>query len=221
MWEFLTASENIPFSVALMLVFGLAMLEGVGILMGAGVSAFIDHLLPNVDMDVEVPNVEAPGVVSQILGWLYIGKVPFLIVLIAILTSFGILGLIMQSAVQSLLGIFLPSLLAALIALVAALPVSRAFSAGIVRIMPRDETEAVSTDSFIGRVAIITTGTARRGSAAQARLNDQYGQTHYVMVEPDSSAEELPCGTEVLLIKKTGTRFLAIVNTKPVLVDEQ
>lgn len=219
MWEFLTASGNTPFSVALLFVFGLAMLEGVGMLMGAGVSAFIDHLLPNVDMDVEVPNVEAPGIVSQILGWLYIGKVPFLIVLIAILTSFGILGLIMQSAVQSLFGILLPSLLAAPIAMVAALPVSRAFSAGIARIMPRDETEAVSTDSFIGRIAIITTGTARRGSAAQARLNDQYGQTHYVMVEPDSAEETLPSGTEVLLIKKAGTRFLAIINTKPVLVD--
>lgn len=221
MWEFLTASGNIPFSVALLLVFGLAMLEGVGMLMGAGVSAFIDHLLPNVDMDVEVPNVEAPGIVSQILGWLYIGKVPFLIVLIAILTSFGILGLIMQSAVHALLGFLLPALLAAPLALMAALPVSRAFSAGIARIMPRDETEAVSTDSFIGRIAIITTGTARRGSAAQARLNDQYGQTHYVMVEPDSADEALPSGSEVLIIKKTGTRFLAIINTKPVLVDQQ
>lgn len=220
MWEFLTASGNIPFSVALVVVFALAMLEGVGMLMGAGVSSFIEHLLPTVDMDVDVPDVQSPGLVSQLLGWLYIGKVPFLIVLIALLTSFGIVGLIMQSLIQSLLGLMLPALLAAPLALAGALPVSRGFTAGIARIMPRDETEAVSTDSFVGRVAIVTTGTARHGSAAQARLSDQYGQSHYVMVEPDSADEALPTGSEVLLVKKQGNRFIAIVNPKPALVDK-
>ncbi len=219
MWEFLTASGNIPFSVALLFVCALALLEGVGMLMGAGISGFIEHLLPNVDMDVDVPNVESPGLVSQLLGWLYIGKVPFLIVLISLLTSFGILGLIMQSLVQSLSGYLLPSLLAAPLALAGALPASRGFTAGIARIMPRDETEAVSADSFIGRVAVITTGTARHGSAAQARLNDHYGQAHYVMVEPDAADVVLPSGSEVLLIKKNGTRFIAIANPKPALVD--
>lgn len=157
--------------------------------------------------------------VSQLLGWLYVGKVPFLIVLIALLTSFGIAGLLLQSLVQTLSGYLLPSLLAAPLALVGALPVSRGFTAGIARVMPRDETEAVSADSFIGRVAIITTGTARHGAAAQARLNDQYGQAHYVMVEPEAADGVLPSGSEVLLIKKNGTRFLAIANPKPVLVD--
>ncbi|HEY0634869.1 MAG TPA: YqiJ family protein, partial [Gammaproteobacteria bacterium] len=170
-------------------------------------------------MDVEVPDMESPGVVSSILGWLYVGKVPFLIVRIALLTSFGIVGLLLQSLVQTLSGYLLPSLLAAPLALVGALPVSRGFTAGIARIMPRDETEAVSADSFIGRVAVITTGTARHGSAAQARLNDQYGQAHYVMVEPEAADGVLPSGSEVLLIKKNGTRFLAIANPKPVLVD--
>jgi len=219
MWDFLTASGNIPFSVALVLVLALAMLEGVGMLIGAGLSGFIDHLLPNVDMHADLPHVESPGAVSEILGWLYIGKVPFLVVLITLLTSFGILGLIMQSIVQSLFGLVLPSLLAAPVALFGALPLSRSLTAGIARIMPRDETEAVSADSFIGRVAVIITGTARHGYAAQARLNDQYGQTHYVMVEPDSAEEALPSGSEVLLIKKNGTRFIAIINPKSVLVD--
>lgn len=221
MWDFLTASGNLPFSVALAIVFALAMLEGVGLLLGAGVSGLLEHLFPAVDMDVDVPDVESPGVVSQILGWLYIGKVPFLIVLIALLTSFGIIGLILQSFAQSMFGGLLPALLAALVALAGALPVSRGFTAVIARIMPRDETEAVSTDSFIGRVAIITTGTARQGSAAQARLNDQYGQTHYVMVEPDAADDLFHSGAEVLLIKKHGPRFIAIANPKPVLVDKQ
>ena len=220
MWEFVTAAENLPFSVALALMLALALLEGVGMLIGAGIFSFIDTLLPDVDIDTDMPDVQSPGVVTQFLGWLYIGKVPFLVVFVVLLTSFGIAGLVIQSAALSLVGTLMPALLAAPLALLPALPVTRLTMGGIARIMPQDETEAVSSDSFIGRVAIITTGTARKGYAAQARLNDEHGQTHYVMVEPGAAEEQLPQGSEVLLIKKTGTRFIVIANPNPVLVDK-
>ena len=139
-------------------------------------------------------------------------KVPFLVVFIVLLTCFGISGLILQSVVQSFFGFLLPALLAGPLVFVLALPVTRVSTAGVARIMPRDETEAVSSDSFVGRVAVVTGGTARKGYAAQARLNDEYGQTHYVMVEPDSDTRELPHGSEVLLIEKFGHRFIAIAN---------
>lgn len=220
MWDFITAAENLPFSVALAVMLALALLEGVGMLLGAGISGFVDSLLPDIDIDVDLPDVQSPGVVSQILGWLYVGKIPFLVVFIVLLTSFGIIGLILQSLAESLFGGLMPALLAAPAALLLALPVSRLSAAGVARVMPRDETEAVSAKSFVGRVAVITTGTARQGSAAQARLSDQYGQTHYVMVEPDSAERELPSGSEVLLVKKVGNHFIAITNPNPVLVDK-
>lgn len=220
MWEFITAAENLPFSVALAVMIALALLEGVGMLIGAGLSGFVDNLLPDIEIDVDVPDVQSPGAISQLLGWLYVGKIPFLIVFIILLTWFGIGGFILQTIAQSLLGSLLPVLLAAPLALIVSLPVSRLSAAGIARIMPRDETEAVSTNSFIGRVAIVTTGTARQGSAAQARLNDQFGHTHYVMIEPDDTATEFPTGSEVLLIKKHGSRFIGIANPNPILVEK-
>lgn len=220
MWEFITAAENLPFSVALAIMLILGLLEGVGMLLGAGISSVIDSLLPDVDIDVDMPDVESPGLVSQLLGWFFIGKVPFMVVFIVLLTSFGITGLVVQSIAQSLLGILLPALLASPVALILALPLSRATTAGVARIMPRDETEAVSSNSFIGRIAVVTTGIARKGYAAQARLTDEHGQTHYVMVEPDSSNDELPQGSEVLLIKKIGNHFAVITNPNPVLVDK-
>lgn len=220
MWAFITAAENLPFSVALMVMVGMALLEGVGLLLGAGLSGLVDTLLPDFEVDVDLHEVQAPGALSQFLGWLYVGKVPFLVVLIVLLTSFGIVGLILQSISQSLLGTLLPAMLVAPVALLTALPVSRVSAAGLARIMPRDETEAVSADSFIGRIAVVTIGTARQGYAAQARLNDQYGQTHYVMVEPETADGELPSGCEVLLIKKSGNRFIAIANPNPVLVEK-
>ena len=220
MWAFITAAENLPFSVALMVMLGMALLEGVGLLLGAGLSGLVDALLPDIEVDVDLHDVQTPGALSQFLGWLYVGKVPFLVVFVVLLTSFGISGLILQSISQSLLGSLLPAMLVAPVALLAALPVTRLSAAGLARIMPRDETEAVSADSFIGRVAVIITGTARRGYAAQARLNDQHGQTHYVMVEPEGESAELPSGCEVLLIKKNGSRFIAIENPNPVLVEK-
>ncbi len=220
MWAFITAAENLPVSVALMVMLGMALLEGVGLLLGAGLSGLVDTVLPDIEVDVDLHEVQTPGALSQFLGWLYVGKVPFLVVLIVLLTSFGISGLILQSISQSLLGTLLPSLLVAPVALLAALPLSRLSAAALARIMPRDETEAVSSDSFIGRVAVVTTGTARQGYAAQARLNDKHGQTHYVMVEPDAGEEELASGSEILLIKKRGSHFVAITNSNAALHDK-
>jgi hypothetical protein len=220
MWAFITAAENLPFSVALLVMLGVALLEGVGLLLGAGLSGLVDALLPDIEVDVALHDVQTPGALSQFLGWLYVGKVPFLVVFIVLLTSFGVSGLIMQSISRSLLGSLLPAVVVAPVALLSALPVTRLLAAGLARIMPRDETEAVSADSFIGRVAVVTTGTARLGSAAQARLHDQHGQTHYVMVEPETGDAALHSGSEVLLIKKNGNRFVAIANPNPLLVEK-
>ena len=61
-------------------------------------------------------------------------------------------------------------------------------------------------------------GVSSTGYAAQARLRDAHGQTHYVMVEPDGDME-LAAGSEVLLVRRAGPRFLAIPNPNPLLSD--
>ena len=219
MFEFLTAEGNLPFSIALAIMFVLALLEGVGMLLGAGLSAFVDGLLPDIDIDVDAPDIDSPGAISQILGWLYIGKVPFLVVFIVLLTCFGIAGLLLQTLFQAVTGVLLINWLAAIAAFVIALPITRVSVKGVAHILPRDETEAVSSNSFIGRVATVTTGTAREGYPAQARLSDQFGQTHYIMVEPDQGQPEQPTGSQVLLIRQQGHTFIVIPNTNPALVD--
>jgi hypothetical protein len=219
MLEFLAAESNLPFSVALAIMFALALLEGVGMLLGAGISSLVEGVLPDLDIDVDAPDVDSPGLISHLLGWLYVGKVPFLVVFIVLLTCFGITGLLLQSLVHGLTNQLLPGWLATIPALVLALPFTR-LSAGLVaKVMPRDETEAVSSDSFIGRVATIVTGTARAGYPAQARLNDQHGQTHYIMVEPDQGQPEQKQGEQVLLVRRQGNTFISILNTHSTLVD--
>ena len=96
-----------------------------------------------------------------------------------------------------------------MIAGVAALPVTGVFARPLGRILPKDHTTAVSTESLIGRRATITDGVARTGSPARARVKDVHGQTHYVMVEPHEASSEIHAGDEVLLVRREGGQFYA------------
>jgi len=220
MLEFLNAAQNMPFTVALAVMLGIAVLEGVASLLGAGISSFIDTLLPELDMDVDHSTaVSTVSPVSRFLGWLRFGQVPALIVLVIFLTGFGLIGLGIQSVMQDLTGALLPGILAVFIALLLALPVVRVLAGGIAKVIPKDETEAVEEKTLLGRVAVITLGTAAKGSAAEAKVKDQNGLTHYVMVEPESEEVKLVKGTAVLLLEKTGSVFRVIENTNPSLID--
>lgn len=246
MFDFLFAEGNLPFAVALGLMLAIAVLEGTMTLLGAGMSEAIDSLLPeslgDVDLDADVdididgavdgagldfgdanlsgPDIGATSALSRVLGWLCVGKVPVLIILVAFLTVFGLSGLIIQSIVSQITGILLPASLASIPALIIGIPCVRYIGLGISKLVPKDETSAVSSDSFVGRIAKITIGVAEKGRPAEAKLIDQHGQTHYVMVEPDGVDEQISAGADVLLVARNGTTFQVIRNTNEAMVDK-
>lgn len=86
--------------------------------------------------------------------------------------------------------------------------------------MSMDETDAVSEKTFIGRVAKITLGKAEINSPAQAKLKDEHGQNHYIMVEPDIQGDVFETGRLIILVSRVGTIFKAISNDKPALFGE-
>ena len=225
--------ENVVFATALALMLGIGVLEGAMTLVGMGMSGVIDNLLPEIP-DADVPadfgmdtqggfdgGVHAPHALSQFLGWLMIGRVPALAMLVVFLTVFGLAGLIVQSMIAIVLGGPVTAWIAAPAVAAGALPVTRLVGLGLSKVMPRDETSAVSRSSFVGRVAVVTLGTARRGEPTQARLVDQHGQSHYVMVEPDLDDEQFATGDEVLLVRQAGARFRVIAATSAALRDDQ
>ena len=214
---FLVADGNLPFTTALVLMLAIGALEAASMLAGVTLSGAIEQLLP-ADLVAEAPDLEA-GSMAQLLGWLRVGQVPVLMLLVIFLTAFGLIGLGLQALVSGLLPSPLPAWLASLPAFALALPVVRTSGGLIGRVMPRDETDAVSEDSFVGRVATITLGRATLGSPAQARLRDQHGQTHYVMVEPDAADSSFESGHQVVLVRRQGAVFRAISNTSAALVD--
>lgn len=217
MLQLLLASENLLFSVALLLMLLIGLLELIAVLFGSSFSSSLESLLPEVEVSphTEVGQLDADSALSRFFGWLRIGEVPLLMLLVLMLLSFGLLGLIMQSLLLSMLGFMVPAWLATPVVLFASLPMVR-FSGGILhRLMPRDETTAVTSDSLLGRIAIITLGTARQSYAAEARVKDQHGYQHYIQVEPDNPEECFVQGTEVLLLTRQGAVYKAIKNANP------
>lgn len=234
MIDLLGAPGSLPFSVALLVMLGLLLVELLALVGGFGVSELFDDLvvsnvdLPEVDVDVDADlssGLEGSGApdggstLGRVLAWLYIGRVPVLMVLIIFLTVFGLAGLMAQALLRQLIGMSAPAILAGPAVFVLVLPLVRACTAGLAWLMPKEESSAVSTDTFIGRTAIVTGGSARTGMPAQARLTDRFGTTHYVLVEPDNSDEVLQSGETVLLVRRMGSRFGAIPNPNADLVD--
>ncbi|MFP4012537.1 MAG: YqiJ family protein [Chitinispirillaceae bacterium] len=206
MFELILSGDNLPFTVALMLMLLLSLLELASFVGGVGLGTFLDSLapeIPDVDLDIEAG---AP----TFLGWLGMGKVPFAIILLIFLSSFGFIGLALQSAVHSLFGIYLPWFLALWAPLFLTLPVIRVVSGVLSKYLLKDETDAVSEGTFVGKVAVIIRGTAKPGQPAEAKLQDRHGCTHYILVEPEESELEFSQSKQVLIVKKIGALYKVI-----------
>ena len=191
MFDFLTAAHNLPFSVALVLMLLIGLVEAVGL----GLSGM--HL----DVDIHDPGL---------LDWLGVGRVPFLMLLVVFLAAFGLIGVMLQQVATDLRGAPLGPWLASAIAGVAALPVSGLLARGLARVMPGDETTAVGIDSLLGRRGEVTVGVARTGHPAQVRVRDAHGQPHHVMVEPHLPGLAIPEGARVLLVRREGQIFFGL-----------
>ncbi|ASM79273.1 hypothetical protein VITFI_CDS3496 (plasmid) [Vitreoscilla filiformis] len=201
-----TAPETWPFGVGFALIVGLALIEGLGMLIALSPSSVVDHWLPDFHAD---------SALDQWLGWLHVGKVPALVLLLLFLTGYTVFGYSLQLVAQGLWGAYLPAWLAGTLAVPAGLATVRSLGALIAHIIPRDESSAVSDQTLLGRVGVISGGIARRGLAAQARVRDSLGRTHYLMVEPDLEADVFEEGTQVLIVRKVGAFYRCIANPHP------
>jgi len=201
-----TTAENLPFGVAFALIVGVAVLEGVGMMIAMSPSNLLDDWLPDIDHDSGL---------DKVLGWLHLGKVPSLVLLLLFLTGYAVFGYSLQLAMRGLVGHYLPAWIAGLLAVPAGLATVRALGALVAHIIPRDESSAISEQSLLGRSGVISAGVARQGLAAQARVRDEHGRTHFLLVEPDLADEVFDEGAEILIVKKLGAVYRAIRNPYP------
>lgn len=199
--------ETWPFAAALAILVGLAVIEGLGLLIGHSPSNALDSLIP------DLPN--SADAAQGALGWLHLGKVPALVLLILFLAGFAITGYVIEGLAYKLLGVMAPAWAASIPAALAGFATVNGLGALLARIIPKDETSAVSEQSLIGRAGIIVRGIATQTLAAEAKVRDMHGRAHYVLVEPDFEDQSFAEGSDVLLVKKVGAKYRCIRNPHP------
>jgi hypothetical protein len=201
--ELFIAKESLPFISAIFIVLMVAIFEGIAMLTGISFSTWLDNVLPE-------------GAGDSWLGWLHIGKVPILVMLVTFLTIFACNGLLINAMAMLLLGFYPIPLLSVLAAFIAAIPLVRMCASVIARIIPKDESYAIALHTLVGHVGVIVNGTAKQNYPAQAKVTSMQGQVFYVHVEPEDMNTELHSGESVLLVKHvSGSKFQAIANPRP------
>ncbi|XPV67844.1 MAG: YqiJ family protein [Halarcobacter sp.] len=207
--DFLFNSNNIIFTGALILMIFIALLEGAFVLIGLGLSDMLDSLIPDFDTDLDF-DVDTEFSLTKFFGWIRLKEVPIMMLLVIFLTSFALIGLLIQAVLYSFLGILwlqyivlIPTFICSIISL-------RIFGGIVAKILPKDETSSISKNELIGHIAIITLGKAKKGSPAEAKVRDQSGQVHYFMIEPENENDVFLQGEKVLISGQNEKLFFAI-----------
>ncbi len=156
--NFLLNENNVVFSSALFILAFLLSLELILFFIGASTNMALDQ-------DFIIDN----------FSWLNKGGLPFIIVLVLLLATFGSLGLIIQNFIdinQYFLSIFV---------FIATLFIVRFLSSILSKILPKDETSIISENSFIGKIGIVTIGVGNKENSVEFKVIDNLNRTHYIM----------------------------------------
>ncbi len=186
MIAWLLAPQLQPFTIAALVMLALLAIQIV--------TSFAGTVLP--DMPDVLPFNDAP---DSPLDWLNLGKVPLLILLMLLLGLFAAGGMVLQAVAEPLIGL-VPKLPAALAAGVFALLTTGAASRLIARIMPRDESYALSDEDLIGQVGTVTVGPLETHAVGKISVLDAFGNRHFPRVRRATEGEVIETGARVLIV---------------------
>ena len=216
MFSFLTEVGFQPFSIAGLVLVGLCLIEAASLVFGHSLSGTVDHLLGLDHADVQA-DVQADGAHGSVLDlhadsphgnlfgsfydWLNAGRVPLLILLMAALGAFSVVGLAIQIVAMHAAAP-LPTVVAALLAFLAVIPTTRSVSRVLATFLPRDESYAVDEGDLIGRTGVVTLGPVDAAEAGRAKVMDAYGNAHFPRVLAARAGLVIAQGTKVLVVDR-------------------
>ena len=209
--DFIFAAENAPFTIAATVMLMIGGLELLSVLVGHSLSGLVDHFMPDalsgdlsVDLDLHTtdidlnahPDAHMPFAV-EFLNWFYIGKMPFLMVLIIFMMSFSTTGYLMNEIMFSITEHRLNTGLGSLVAFLLCLFPMHFLSAVIYAIMPKDESEAISADDLIDRTGEILYGKLpqKAGESVEIKIevpidhNSGKNQNHFIVAQLTENTE--------------------------------
>src|SRR5882757_8862234 len=152
--DILLAPDVRPFAIAAAIMMALGAIELLTTLVGFSLAELVGK-----DAAVEADSHNGLG---GLFLWINAGRLPLLILIILALGVFSIEGFLLQG-VAHMVGAAVPVAIAALAAAAGSIPVIRTASRGLARIIPRDETYAVSDADFVGKVALVSVGPLDQG----------------------------------------------------------
>jgi hypothetical protein len=199
--DILLAPDVRPFAIAAAIMMALGAIELLTSLVGISLADFFGK-----DTPVETDSHSGLG---GLFLWINAGRLPLLILIILALGVFSIEGFLLQG-VAHMIGGTVPVAIAALAAAAGSLPIIRTTSRGLSRIIPRDETYAVSEADFVGKVAVVSIGPLDQGLPGRVRLKDVFGNWHTVAARASLDSAPLPVGASVLLVDRDARSFIAI-----------
>lgn len=217
-WDIVLLPESSAFTISIQIVLILFVVEiidlvFIGGILGTAMDNLIDFDLDadvdsdfDTDLDADLDADLEPSFAHRLLSWLYVGKVPIMVLTIILLTSFGLIGWALQYGVYMILGGPLPSLIAVFASLFIGLIATHYIAMPLARFMPSDESYAVDANLLVGLTAKITQGTARRDLSARAVVSTENG-TMNVQVIPAEEGVSYPRGTRVVLQKKLPAEY--------------
>lgn len=201
--------ENAIFLVSFLLILAVGVLEIAALIVGASVFAHADAMLS--------PHIEAgDSYFAQGFDWLNTGRLPLLVLIILFLGIFSISGFVIQWMVIDFFSAPLPTFIAAIAALFLTVFGTKYLSVRIAHFFPQHESSAISEDSFVGCIAMVTGAPASINTPTECRLTDKFNQVHYVLVEPEEAEVTFTAGDKILITSRLSeSRFKGVKNPWP------
>lgn len=213
LFDFLAAPPVQPFSIAGAVVLLLLLLEIFGLLLSASPGAALDDWLDldKGSLDKGGPDkgaVEGTGPLAAGLAWLNFGRLPALAVLVLLFGGFAAVGLGLQGLALHVGGGLVSAWLLAVPALIGAGFAAHSLGGLFARVVPREESYAVTQDQLIGRIARLTIGPADTDTPGRALVTDGAGNSHNVRVLSGVAGRRFEAGESVLLATRKDGLFL-------------
>lgn len=189
MLEFLFEHELMPFHLSVLALILLSMAETFGYYLGIRPSTFLKKVPP--DWLIESPLLQV--------------KFSKVLIFVFLLLNFSFAGYFLQLSIFASKQEFAAWYYVILPALVIAI----FFTVFMIHCLDQVIKPKITKNQvdLLGRLATVSSGNARPGFSAQARVRDENGQLHYVQVEPEFG--ELEFQSQIILIRFRKSHYIA------------
>lgn len=194
--DWLFNSEMWIYNASMSIVVALLVAEFLALMVGGSLNHTVD-----LDADLEAS-----------LDWLHLGKIPLIVFLIVLLSSFSFVGYGISFLAKALGFSALSPWISAPIALVTSLPIVSVAGRALAKFMPGFESDAITNNDLLGKIGVITVGECRKDLAAEVRITMEDKRSSYarvVLTDPDAVATK---GQELVLVRHvSGNLYEAVV----------